>query len=123
MALEYLLEYDNLVLDYSVIREFGGTSLFFEFMDVIAVKAPDVYVSSSFKLLHYCLVHQGDAKDDAAAAAMKELCSMLLPMRKLHSVQTSGLNGIAVYCLLQTILSVMGPVKSLRLCQGLMSVL
>ena len=89
MALDFLKNYRNLVVDYSVIREFGGTALFLEFMDTVARVSPDVYVSSAFKLLHYCVVHQGDSKDDAAAAAMKEFCSILLPLHKLHSVQTS----------------------------------
>ncbi len=109
MALEYLLNYDNLILDYSVIREFGGTSLFFEFMDMIVNKSPDVYVSASFKLLHYCLIHQGDAKDDASASAMKEFCSVLLPLRKLHSVQTSdtaefikSISQVGNYCIVTT---------------------
>ena len=89
MSLELLSDYKNLVIDYSVVREFGGTSVFFELMDRLATDGQDVYVSSAFKLLHYCLIHQADSKDDAAASAMKELCSILLPLHKLHSVQTT----------------------------------
>lgn len=89
MALEVLGNYKNLVVDYSVIREFGGTPVFWEFMDEITRTSPDVYVSAAFKLLHYCIVHQGDSKDDAAQGAMKEFCSVLLPLHKLHSVQTA----------------------------------
>ncbi len=89
MALEELGNYKNLVVDYSVIREFGGTAVFAQFIDGIVRTSPDVYVSASFKLLHYCVVHQGDSKDDAAQSAMKEFCSLLLPLHKLHSVQTA----------------------------------
>ncbi|SCW39907.1 hypothetical protein SAMN02910456_00904 [Ruminococcaceae bacterium YRB3002] len=89
MAIGILNEYRNLILDYSIIKEFGGNSVFSDFIDVIATRNQDVYVSSAFKLQHYCLIHQADSKDDGSVYAMKELCSMLLPLHKLHSVQTA----------------------------------
>ena len=89
MAFEFLSEYSNLIVDYSIIREFGGTTLLLELMDQIAVNSQDVYVSGTFKILHYCVIHQADPKDDAAVSAMKDFCSRLLPLHKLHSVQTT----------------------------------
>ena len=89
MALEFLSGYKNLVCDYSIIRDFGGTSLFSELIDRITSDSVDVYVSGTFKLLHYCVVHQADPKDDTVATAMRELCSLLLPLHKFHVVQTT----------------------------------
>lgn len=89
MAFDFLSEYSNLIVDYSIIREFGGTTLLLELMDQIAVDSQDVYVSGTFKIFHYCLIHQADPKDDAAVSAMKDFCSRLLPLHKLHSVQTT----------------------------------
>lgn len=86
---EKLNDYKNIALDYSIIRECGGTPLFSSFIDAIASSGIDVYVNASFKLLHYCVIHQADSKDDLAAVTMKEFCSILLPMHKLHSVQTT----------------------------------
>ena len=89
MSFEGLDKYKNVAVDYSIIREFGGTALFSSFIDTIASSGIDVYVNASFKLLHYCVIHQADSKDDHAATTMKEFCSILLPMHKLHSVQTT----------------------------------
>ena len=87
MALEALRNYKSLIVDYSIIREAGVTALFSEFLDIVVSCSMDIYVSKSFKLLHYCVIHQADTKNAAASNAMKDLCGLLLPERKLHSVQ------------------------------------
>lgn len=79
-------------MDYSVIREFAGTATFSEFLDIIMKNSIDVYVSKAFKLYHYCVIHQADDKYSSAAVAMKEFCSLLLPIKKLHSIQTVETN-------------------------------
>ena len=89
MALEALGQYRSLVVDYSIIREYAGTALFGEFLDLIVSSSADIYVSKSFKLLHYCVIHQADTKNASASNAMRDFCSLLLPGRKLHSVQTT----------------------------------
>ncbi len=87
MAMDILRNYKALAVDQSVIREFGGTTLFSELLDLIMDESMDVYVSRAFKLLHYCIIHQADDKNIMATAAMKEFCGVLLPTRKLHTVQ------------------------------------
>jgi len=87
MLSDYLGEYKSYILDYSVLRQFGGTSVFAELLDLIATNSIDVYVSKAFKLQHYCVIHQADSKDEGTSTAMREICSMLLPLKKLHSVQ------------------------------------
>ncbi len=88
MGINGLEKYKSIVMDYSVIREFAGTALFSDFLDIIVNNSIDVYVSKAFKLFHYCVIHQADTKYSTAATAMKEFCSILLPSKKLHSIQT-----------------------------------
>lgn len=85
--LEDLTQYDSVILDYSVMREFGGTPLFDELTRTICTSGMDVYVSKTFKLLHYCIMHQADRKDSASIGCMKLFCAQLLPYKKLHLVQ------------------------------------
>jgi len=87
MGMDALRNYKALAVDQSVIREFGGTALFSEFLDLIMEGSVDIYVSRAFKLLHYCVIHQADDKNIMATAAMKEFCGVLLPTKKLHTVQ------------------------------------
>ena len=84
---EDLTQYDSLILDYSVMREFGGTRYFDEMTRTVCTAGMDVYVSKTFKLLHYCMLHQADKKDTAAVGSMKNFCAQLLPYKKLHLVQ------------------------------------
>ncbi|MBP5654648.1 MAG: hypothetical protein J6X33_03985 [Clostridiales bacterium] len=84
---EDLTQYDSLILDYSVMREFGGTRFFDEMTRTVCTAEMDVYVSKTFKLLHYCMLHQADRKDAAAIGSMKTFCAQLLPYKKLHLVQ------------------------------------
>lgn len=87
MSLELLGTYNSLIVDYSIIREFAGTSLFSRFLSTVVSNSQDVYVSKAFKLQHYCVIHQADDKHIAVAAAMKEFCGVLLANQKLHTVQ------------------------------------
>jgi len=89
MALEVIKNYKSLIVDYSFIRRFGGTRVLSEFLDIVTSERIDVYVSRSFKLMHYCVIHQADDKTSAAAAAMRDFCTMLLPDKLLHSVQVT----------------------------------
>ena len=89
MSLECLRNYKSLIVDYSFIRRYGGTSLLPEFLDIVISGHKDVYVSRSFKYMHYCVIHQADEKNDSVAGAMKEFCSMLLPDKLLHSIQVT----------------------------------
>ena len=86
MTFEGLKKYKNIVVDYSIIKELGGTVAFNDFLDTISKGDMDVYVSKSFKLLHYCVIHQADETSSRVANAMKEFCGILLATRKLHSV-------------------------------------
>lgn len=89
MLLNRLNDYKAFILDYSVLREFGGTAVYSEFIDIVTAGCVDVYVSKTFKLLHYCIIHQADLKDAATSSAMRTLCNILLPIKKLHSVDTA----------------------------------
>lgn len=89
MALEVIKNYKSLIVDYSFIRRFGGTRILSEFLDIVTSERIDVYVSRSFKLMHYCVIHQADDKTSAAASAMRDFCTMLLPDKLLHSVQVT----------------------------------
>lgn len=89
MALEVLNNYKSLILDYSFIRKFARTPILSEFLDIITSGHKDVYVSKSFKLLHYCVIHQADDKTALVSDAMRDFCTMLLPDKLLHSVQVT----------------------------------
>ena len=83
---ESLSDYKALVFDYSVMFEVGGTPIFDELLDVIMKSGLDVYVSKTFKMLHYCVLRQADPKSKRAVDSMKTFCSYLLPDKKLHLV-------------------------------------
>lgn len=89
MALDVIKNYKSLIVDYSFIRRFGGTRIFTEFLDIVTSERLDVYVSKTFKLMHYCVIHQADDKTASATSAMRDFCSVLLPDKLLHSVQVS----------------------------------
>ncbi|MBR1797105.1 MAG: hypothetical protein IJ757_03710 [Clostridiales bacterium] len=89
MSLEILNNYKSFIVDYSFIRQFAGSRILPEFLDLVTSERKDVYVSRSFKLLHYCVIHQADDKTSAVTNAMRDFCSMLLPDKLLHSVQIS----------------------------------
>lgn len=89
MALDVIKNYKSLIVDYSFIRMFGGTRIFTEFLDIVTSERLDVYVSKTFKLMHYCVIHQADDKTASATSAMRDFCSVLLPDKLLHSVQVS----------------------------------
>lgn len=88
MAMDFLGKYRSLVVDHSVIQEFGNSTFFPDLLDSVDVFDQDVYVSKAFKLLHYCVLHQADDRNAYVSLAMKEFCGVLLPKKKLHSVQT-----------------------------------
>ncbi len=109
MGINELNNYQSIIMDYSIIREFAGTPLFSDFLDVIVNNSIDVYVSKAFKLYHYCVIHQADDKYSAAANSMKQFCSILLPIKKLHSIQTvettefiNAVNTISGACIVTT---------------------
>ncbi len=87
MSLGCLKKYKSLIFDYSFIRKFGGTRLLGELLEIITSDHKDVYVSRSFKLMHYCVIHQADDKTASAVGAMRDFCTMLLPDKLLHSIQ------------------------------------
>ena len=89
MGFEVLQNYKSIIVDYSFIRKFGGTRYLAELLDLVTTEHKDVYVSKSFKLLHYCVIHQADEMTASAADAMRKFCSMLLPDKLLHSVQVT----------------------------------
>lgn len=88
MSFESLKDFKSLVVDYSIIREFAGKATFSDLLNVIVNDSKDVYVSKSFKLYHYCVIHQADDKNVSVATAMKEFCAVLLANKKLHTVQS-----------------------------------
>lgn len=87
MSFELPDKYQSIIVDYSIIREMGGTTLFSEMLDYLTGNSKDVFVGRSFKLLHYCVIHQADDKNAAAASAMKDFCSLLLTNQQLHTIQ------------------------------------
>lgn len=91
---EQLKKYSALVVDYSFIRQFGGTELLSHFLDFATDNSKDVYVSKSFKLFHYCVLHQADEKTSSASRAMRDFCSVLLQEKLLHSIQSTETNDL-----------------------------
>ena len=81
-----LANYKALVFDYSVMFETGGTPVFDELLSAIMKNNLEVYVSKTFKMLHYCVMRQADPKSGKAVDAMKNFCAFLLPDHKLHLV-------------------------------------
>ena len=86
---ELIGKYKSFIVDYSFLRTFAGTRVFSEFLDIVTQDRKDVYVSRSFKLMHYCVIHQADEKTAAVTNAMRDFCTMLLPDKLLHSVQVT----------------------------------
>ncbi len=87
MSFELLNKYESIVVDYSIIRELGGTARFSEFLDYLITNNKSVFVGKSFKLFHYCVIHQADDKNAAASSAMRDFCSLLLTNQMLHTIQ------------------------------------
>ena len=83
---EGLSGYLSIVLDYSVILEFSSSPAINELIEIIDEKGLDVYVSDTFKLLHYCVVEQQVPKDRNAQAVMRSLMQSLLKTERLHLV-------------------------------------
>ena len=106
---ESLSGYKALVFDYSVMFETGGTPAFDELLSVISKNALEVYVSKTFKMLHYCVLHQTDPKSGKAIDAMKTFCAYLLPDHRLHLVNEietgaflDALSSVENACILTT---------------------
>ncbi|MCR4689128.1 MAG: hypothetical protein K5745_06180 [Saccharofermentans sp.] len=107
--LEGLKNYRSIILDYSFLKEYAGTSLFVEFTDLVSENKVDVYVSKAFKMYHYCVLHQFEASSGTLSNSMKVLCSYLIPDKRLHLVPASGtvefmnsVKGIENSCILTT---------------------
>ena len=49
MYIQDLGNYQSIILDYSFLREFGGTSLFTQFYSTISSSNSEIYVGSNFK--------------------------------------------------------------------------
>ena len=73
---EELYGYKSIFLDYSVLFEYAGTPVFDDLLKLLATGI-EVYVSKSFKALHYCTLRIKDPKDRETALAMKKICSAL----------------------------------------------
>ena len=83
---EELYGYKSIFLDYSVLFEYAGTPVFDDLLKLLATGI-EVYVSKSFKALHYCTLRIKDPKDRETALAMKKICSALLAEHKLHLIK------------------------------------
>lgn len=86
MYIQDLGNYQSIILDYSFLREFGGTSLFTQFYSTISSSNSEIYVGSNFKLFHSCLVHQADDKDEGTCQSFRDLCMNLLAAKKFHEI-------------------------------------
>lgn len=95
MDFSVLNNYKSVVLDYSVIREYGGTTHYSHFSDYILHSTHEVYVSRCFKLLHSCLVHVDNKKDADTISAFRELCSSLLREKRLHEINEVSTPAVA----------------------------
>lgn len=83
---EDLYGYKSIYLDYSVLFEYAGTPVFDDLLKLLATGI-EVYVSKSFKALHYCTLRIKDPKDRNTALAMKTICSALLAEHKMHLIK------------------------------------
>lgn len=83
---EELYGYKSIYLDYSVLLEYAGTPVFDDLLKLLA-QGLEVYVSKSFKALHYCTLRIKDPKDRNTALAMKKICSALLAEHKMHLIK------------------------------------
>ena len=82
--------FKSIILDYSILGEYAGTPLFGEFTDILSEGCNEIYVSKTFKMLHYCELHQMESSSSAKSKAMKILCSYLIPDKRMHLVPVSG---------------------------------
>ena len=110
---EGLSNYLSIVLDYSVILEYSSTPVINELIELIDEKGIDVYVSDTFKLLHYCTVEQQVPKDRNAQSIMRSLMQSLLRTERLHLVHTCNtedfiakVNDLSEACILTTLRSI-----------------
>ena len=110
---EGLSNYQSIILDYSIILEYSSTPVINELIDLIDENGIDVYVSDTFKLLHYCSVEQQVPKDRNAQNIMRSLMQSLLRKEKLHLVHTcnteefiSKVNDLPEACILTTLKSI-----------------
>lgn len=86
----WLDNYKSIVIDYSILREFGETRIYNELLDELISRNKAVYVSRAFKLLHFCVLHQADVKYSHSAETMKDFCTMLLQNNQLNLVQATS---------------------------------
>ena len=105
---EELYGYKSIYLDYSVLFEYAGTPVFDDLLKLLA-QGLDVYVSKSFKALHYCTLRIKDPKDRNTALAMKKICSALLAEHKMHLIKeletfkvAANITGISDGCCILT---------------------
>ena len=105
---EELRGYKSIYLDYSVLFEYAGTPVFDDLLKLLATGI-EVYVSKSFKALHYCTLKIKDQKDRNVALAMKKICSALLAEHKMHLIKeletykvAANITGISDGCCILT---------------------
>ncbi len=95
MNIVELAQFDSLVVDYSLISEFAGTTLFREFVALINESNQQIYVSKTFKLYHYCVLHQADDKDLVFANAMRYFCMSILNEHRLNEINVTKSDELA----------------------------
>lgn len=109
MQVGVVSNYKNFALDYSFVREYAGTSIFRDFFMLVSDNQHDIYVGKDFKLLHHSVVHQSDEKDNAIAVCLRDLFSLLLGCKRLHTIDVVAsydyireINKIDDICLILT---------------------
>lgn len=94
MNFEILGQCESLFVDYSIIAEYAGKSIFSDFVSYLNSSNQKIYVSKSFKLFHYCVLHQSDDKNMVYSNAMRFFCSYILNEHRLSEIGTCKTNEL-----------------------------
>lgn len=116
-------QFKSLIVDYSLISEFAGTAVFRDFVEYFINCNKLIYVSRSFKLFHYCVLHQVNDVELIYSSSMRSFCTPLINEHRLNEIAScktddfiSEVNGIEGACLLLTPKSIlMKRIKEMRL--------
>lgn len=114
MQLGVVSQFSKFALDYSFVREFASEQVFRDFFLLVSDGEHDIYVGKDFKLLHHCVTHQSDDKNNVVSAVLRDLLGVLLGSKRLHEINVVSsldyireINKIDDICLITTRTSIL----------------
>ena len=119
MNFDILGQSESLFVDYSIIAECAGKSVFSDFVSFINSSNHKIYVAKSFKLFHYCVLHQSDDRNMVFSNAMRFFCSSILNEHRLSEIGTAkteeivkSVSQLSLPCIITTAKSIL--IKRIR---------